>query len=126
MAGIRLASGSTTTTLNQRAMRLMKLDPNTSLVPTEKSLRVWRYMPFRNLLRMEAMAGIWMCSLERLRTWSAPTMADIREGDVPPGWAHQAEPRCGLAGVAAYEESDPGDAENQERDLVGDDVGDRD
>jgi hypothetical protein len=45
---------------------------------------LWRYMPLRNLLRMEASSGIWMVSLERLRKWSAPGMADIREGDVPP------------------------------------------
>lgn len=45
---------------------------------------VWRYMPLRNLLRAEASCGIWMVPLERLRTWSAPNTADIREGDVPP------------------------------------------
>ena len=49
-----------------------------------KSDVMWRYMPLRNLLRCESASGIWMSSLERLRTWSRPGIPDIREGDIPP------------------------------------------
>jgi len=72
----RLAAVTSATTI--------EVEPDRSVTATGAAQKVWRYMPLRNLIRAEAASGVWMVSLERLRTWSAPSMADIREGDVPP------------------------------------------
>ena len=62
----------------------IKVDRSQSITTPTREQNVYRYMPLRNLLRCEAACGIWLVSLERLRTWSSATMADIREGEVPP------------------------------------------
>jgi hypothetical protein len=60
------------------------LDVARSILPDRPEQLLWRYMPLRNLFRCERAGGLWLSSLQRLRTWSmAGAIPDIREGDVP-------------------------------------------
>jgi hypothetical protein len=64
----------------------LTLDPARSIPPDRSGETVWRYMPLRNLFRCERACGLWLSSLERLRTWTptAGAISDVREGDIPP------------------------------------------
>ena len=61
------------------------VDAARSIPPDRREQVLWRYMPLRNLFRCERAGGLWLSSLQRLRTWSGSgAIADIREGDIPP------------------------------------------